>query len=79
MPDTQHTEQDSDFPRGIGNPARQALHVAGYHRLDQLTGLTEAELLRMHGVGPKASRVLREALAAQGLSFAGEDQATTHP
>ncbi|NEE36127.1 DNA-binding protein, partial [Streptomyces sp. SID7982] len=34
--------------------------------------VTAAEVLALHGVGPKAIRVLREALAAEGLAFAGE-------
>lgn len=61
-----------DFPHGAGNPARGALRHAGYTRLAQLTGVTAAEVLALHGVGPKAIGVLREALAAEGLSFAGE-------
>jgi hypothetical protein len=35
-----------------------------------LTALAEQDLLRLHGVGPKAIRLLREALAEAGLSFA---------
>ncbi|MFF3034101.1 DNA-binding protein [Streptomyces rubiginosohelvolus] len=61
-----------DFPHGAGNPARGALREAGYTRLAQLTTVTAAEVLALHGVGPKAIRVLREALAAEGLAFAGE-------
>ncbi|WNF30492.1 DNA-binding protein [Streptomyces sp. C11-1] len=61
-----------DFPHAAGNPARGALRAAGCTRLTQLTALTAAEVLALHGVGPKAIRVLREALAAEGLSFAGE-------
>jgi predicted flap endonuclease-1-like 5' DNA nuclease len=61
---------DSSWPRGIGAPARRALAGAGYTRLDQLAEVTEAELKRLHGMGPKALGVLREALAANGLSFA---------
>ncbi|MER5893477.1 DNA-binding protein [Streptomyces sp. NPDC001876] len=61
-----------DFPHGVGNPARNALHAAGYTALDQLPAISEAELLRLHGVGPKAVGVLRAALEAKGLSFAGE-------
>lgn len=53
-----------------GAPARRALATAGYTRLVQLTSVGEAELLQLHGVGPKAIRLLREALAAQGLAFA---------
>ena len=63
-------QQDNDFPRGIGRPATQALTLVGYTRLEQLTNVSEAELLKLHGVGPKAVRVLRETLAAKGLSFA---------
>ncbi|MFE2233497.1 DNA-binding protein [Streptomyces sp. NPDC059442] len=57
------------LPRGIGAPATRALTAAGYTRLDQFAGVPTAELLRLHGVGPKAVRVLREALGEQGLSF----------
>ena len=60
----------TDFPRGIGNPATQALKAAGYAQLQQLTQVTEAELLKLHGVGPKAIRILRETLKEKGMSFA---------
>lgn len=59
-----------NLPRGIGAPAQRALEAAGITRLEQLPALTEAELLKLHGVGPKAVRLLREALEAQGLAFA---------
>ena len=62
--------QETDFPRQIGNPATQALNAAGYSQLAQLTKVTEAELLKLHGVGPKAVRILRETLEAKGMSFA---------
>jgi hypothetical protein len=48
--------------------------AAGYTRLAQLTAVSEAELLPLHGVGPKATRLLREALAAQGLAFAERER-----
>jgi predicted flap endonuclease-1-like 5' DNA nuclease len=59
----------SDWPAGVPAPARRALDGAGYTSLDQLTSLTEKELAALHGMGPKAIRLLREALAAQGKSF----------
>jgi predicted flap endonuclease-1-like 5' DNA nuclease len=65
---------EGDLPRSIGMPARRALAAAGYTQLAQLTGVSEAELLRLHGVGPKAIRLLREVLAAQGLAFAERDR-----
>ena len=60
----------SDLPRAIGRPATRALHLAGHTRLDDLTRVHETELLRLHGVGPGAIRVLRAALAERGQSFA---------
>jgi hypothetical protein len=68
--ETQPT-QDSDLPN-IGQPAWRALTGAGYWRLEQLTTVTAEDLLKLHGVGPKAVRLLREALAARGLAFKGE-------
>ena len=62
----------TDFPKGIGNPATNALVAAGYTRLAQLAKVSEAELLALHGVGPKAIRMLREVLAERGLSFAAK-------
>jgi uncharacterized protein YdhG (YjbR/CyaY superfamily) len=59
---------ESDFPN-IGAPATRALMAEGYANLKQLTKLSEAELGQLHGVGPKAVRLLREALKAQGLCF----------
>lgn len=61
----------SDFPK-IGEPARRALEEAGYTRLEQLPGVRATDLLRLHGVGPKALRLLREALAEKGLTFMDE-------
>jgi hypothetical protein len=59
----------TDLPRGIGAPATRALAAAGLTRLDQLAGVPERQLGDLHGVGPRALRILREALAEQGLSF----------
>ena len=59
-----------DLPRAIGNPARRAFATIGLTRLEQFAGRSEAELARLHGVGPKALRVIREALAARGASLA---------
>jgi len=56
--------------KGIGQPARNALAAAGYCQLEELVGVTEAELKKLHGMGPKALRVLREELASRGLGLA---------
>ena len=63
-------ESPTDFPTGIGQPAHRALIGAGYTRLEELTSVTEVELLKLHGMGPKALGILRSALEARGLSFA---------
>ncbi len=59
----------SDIPK-ISGPANNALTVAGYTRLEQLTKVTEAELLALHGFGQKGLTLLRSAMASRGLSFA---------
>jgi hypothetical protein len=61
---------ESDLPAGLAKPAQRALAQAGYVRLEQLTKVSEAEILQLHGMGPKALDQLRRALSAHGLSFA---------
>ena len=60
---------DETLPR-IGAPATRALAAEGITRLADLTHHRSEDLLALHGVGPKAIRLLREALAEQGMSFA---------
>lgn len=54
---------------GTGAPARRELAAAGYTRLGQLDGMSARELLKIHGVGPKAIRVLRAAMRERGLTL----------
>ncbi|WP_026931941.1 hypothetical protein [Glycomyces tenuis] len=54
-----------DLPKAIGRPATRALADAGITALDQVAELSDAELGALHGVGPKAVRILREALDAR--------------
>ncbi len=61
----------NDFPADLPRPARRALSGAGYVRLYQLTTVSEADVLRLHGMGPKAVDQLRRALDANDWSFAG--------
>ncbi|MFC4531637.1 helix-hairpin-helix domain-containing protein [Sphaerisporangium dianthi] len=61
-----------ELPAGLGKPAQRALAAAGYTRLDQLAEVSEADLARLHGMGPKAVARLRQALADHGLTFAAE-------
>lgn len=64
------TEQESDLPPKLSAPAQRALAGAGYWRLEQLTRVREAEIKRLHGIGPNGLKQLRDALEAKGLSFA---------
>lgn len=58
------------FPAGVPGPALRALSAAGVSSLEQLAGWSEAELLALHGMGPKAIGLLRAGLEARGLRFA---------
>ena len=53
----------------IGAPATRALHNAGYTTLRDLAGVPRARLAALHGVGPKALRILQESLEQHGLSL----------
>jgi hypothetical protein len=60
--------EQTDLPK-LAAPARRALLGAGYTRLEQLTEVSEAEVMELHGMGANALRALREALQERGLSF----------
>jgi hypothetical protein len=60
------------FPFKLPKPAERALAAAGYTRLEQLAGVAEADVGRLHGVGPNVIQQLRDALADRGLSFSDE-------
>ena len=59
---------DDDLPK-IGAPATRALASIGVTRLSQLVDHGADELLSLHGFGPRALRILEEALAGAGLSL----------
>ena len=61
--------QIGDLPP-IGRPANSALLAAGITSLAQVATCSRSELLAMHGVGPKAVRILEAELEAQGLRLA---------
>ena len=54
----------------VGAPATRALAAQGITRLGDLTHHRSEDLLALHGVGPRAIRLLRAALAEQGMSLA---------
>jgi predicted flap endonuclease-1-like 5' DNA nuclease len=64
--------QRDTLPSGIGSPAHRALTAAGISRLEQFSTISETELLKLHGIGPKAIRIIKQPLKENGLSFAPE-------
>ena len=70
MPDDEQPSDDQqpdDLPAGLSAPARRALAGAGVTRLEDVAAFTETELMKLHGMGPKALQTLRRALAAKGM------------
>lgn len=63
---------DTEFPESLGRVAPRELALNGITTYRQLTEVSEKELLAIHGVGPKAVRILREELSKRGLGFAAE-------
>jgi predicted flap endonuclease-1-like 5' DNA nuclease len=55
----------------IGKVARRGLEAHGITTLAEVARKSEKELLAIHGVGPKALRILKEALAAEGRDLKG--------
>lgn len=62
--------EEAELPSSMGKVARRALSGNGLTRLEQFDGVSAAQLLAIHGVGPKAIRILGEHLAADGRSLA---------
>jgi predicted Fe-Mo cluster-binding NifX family protein len=56
------TRPSDDLPAAIGKPALRALNSAGIRTLAEVALRSEAELMSLHGVGPKALRILKSAL-----------------
>jgi DNA uptake protein ComE-like DNA-binding protein len=63
------TSPDTGLPGNIGVPATRALTAAGYTQLSQLADVPASELKKLHGVGPKALKLLQEALEQHGMSL----------
>lgn len=58
------------LPANIGKPATRALLLAGITNLSDVAGRSEKGLLELHGVGPRAVRLLGDALRGTGRDFA---------
>ncbi|RVW11021.1 hypothetical protein EGT67_00680 [Prescottella agglutinans] len=62
-----------ELPTAIGRPATRALRQAGITTLEAVARHSRKELLALHGVGPKAIRVLAEVLGKRGSTFRGDE------
>jgi DNA-directed RNA polymerase alpha subunit len=58
----------TDIPK-VAKPAARALSQAGFTNLEQLTNISEKELLELHGMGPNAVERIKAALADHGLAL----------
>ena len=59
----------SGFLSLLSAPARRALENNGITSLNELSKLSEKEILEFHGMGPASLPKLRSALKENGLSF----------
>jgi len=57
------------FLSSLSNPARRALENQNIDTVKKLSRFTEAEILKLHGIGPASFPKLRAALAIENLSF----------
>ena len=70
---TQKKRPATDLPlEELAAPAQRALAKAGIRTLKQLARFSEAEIKRLHGIGPNALEKFRKALKAKGLSYKKE-------
>jgi predicted flap endonuclease-1-like 5' DNA nuclease len=72
MADTPDVRPVGDLPDEIGKTAARELSSNGITSLEQVAARSRKDLLSIHGVGPKAIRILGEALAARGLAYADD-------
>ena len=66
------TKLQHDFPPDLAAPALRALLNAKITKLSQLQRWTESDLIKLHGLGPKAIKQLQVALKQKHLSLAGK-------
>jgi hypothetical protein len=62
-------KQDTRKLPKLAAPAQRALQSAGITSLNDLTKVSEDELMQLHGMGKNALGTLQDALKAKGLSF----------
>lgn len=63
---------ETGFLSLVSGPARRALENNGINTTKQLSGFSEKEILKLHGMGPASLPKLRAALQRHGLAFRNE-------
>ncbi len=58
-----------EFPIDLSRPAVRALLSAGITKLKDLSKYTEKEILELHGIGPTAIPILKNAMHAKNITF----------
>lgn len=53
----------------LSKPAQRALAGAGIKSLEELSALSEKELMKLHGIGKSTLPILKADMAAMGLRF----------
>lgn len=61
------TEYNSNFPESMGKIAPRELIANNIKNLNDAANYSEKDLLAIHGVGPKAIRIIKEELAKTNL------------
>src|SRR5262245_53521125 len=64
--------KSSPCPQGVSRPAQRALASVGITEVDQATRITESELKKLHGMGPKAIDAMKAELKRRGKTFKKE-------
>lgn len=61
--------KDSHFIPSLSAPAKRALEGAGITSLKKLAAWREADVMKLHGMGPASAPRMRDALKQAGLRF----------
>jgi hypothetical protein len=72
LPKAEHlsrSPEETELTPRLGKVASRELALNGYTRYEQISRATKRQLLALHGVGPKAIRILTEELADRGMKF----------
>jgi hypothetical protein len=67
-------EPASAFLALLSNPARNALLYYGVDTIEKISGYTEKEILKLHGIGKASLPAFKKSLEEHGLSFKQDEK-----